>query len=394
MNINVIFQQYFSVQPTLTVRSPGRVNLLGEHTDYNDGPVLPAAIDRAVLLAAAPFADSHSSSRIVHLYANNLESEVSFSLDNLLQKVDLKGNPLPAWAMYPAGVAWALQEAGLSVRGVRAAYASDVPIGAGLSSSAAVEVGFAVLWQALGGWEYDRLKLAVLCQRAENEYVGLSCGLMDQFACAMGVAGHALFFDTRSLEWEPAPLPPDSLVIIADSSQRRSLTTSAYNERRAACEEAVRLLQKSLPNITSLRDVKTTEFAAYGAFLPEVIRRRAEHVVKEIQRVQTAVIALKRGDKQTMGALMYAGHRSLRDLYEVSTPQLDTLVELTRSLPGTIGARLTGAGFGGCTVNLVEAEHATDFIQGLKEGYAKETGLEAQVFLCQASQGAHVEEIP
>jgi galactokinase len=242
----------------------------------------------------------------------------------------------------------------------------------------------------MGGWEADRLELARLCQRVENVYVGVATGLMDQFASICGVAGQALYFDTRSLEWHPVPLPAGTAIVIADSGVRRSLANSAYNERRASCEQAVQILQGYLPGVRSLRDVKATEFAAYSDRLPPVVRMRAEHVVKEIARVQTAVIALQRADKQTFGALMYSGHASLRDLYEVSIPELDALVEIARHLPGCIGARLTGAGFGGCTVNLVEEAQAEAFIQGLREGYQERTGRQAQVYLCQASAGASV----
>jgi galactokinase len=386
MDIKASFQEQFRSFPRIATRAPGRVNLLGEHVDYNDGLVLPAAIDRAVYLAAAPTDD-----RTVQLTALDLSQHTAFSLDALEAKVDLQGNPLPAWAHYPAGVAWALQEAGLAVTGLQAIYTSDVPMGSGLSSSAAVEVGFAASWQTLGGWEVDRVRLAQLCQRAENAYVGVSCGLMDQFASACGVEGHALCFDTRSLEWQPAPLPSGTAIVIADSGVRRSLTTSAYNDRRAACEKAVELLKPYMPHIRALRDVPPTEFAAYSAYLPEEVRKRAEHIVKEIARVQSALSALQRNDQRAFGALMYAGHNSLRNLYEVSTPELDTLVELARDLPGIIGARLTGAGFGGCTVNLVQAEHADTFIEGLRSGYQQATGRQAQVYLCRASQGVAVE---
>jgi galactokinase len=322
-----------------------------------------------------------------------LHQQVVFSLENLEQKVDLDGLPLPVWALYPAGVAWALRDAGLAVRPLRAAYTSEVPMAAGLSSSAAVEVGFAVLWQELGGWPLDLVALARLCQKAENAYVGVACGLMDQFASACGVAEHALYFDTRSLEWRPLPLPAGSAIVIANSGVHRSLAGSAYNERRAACEQAVKLLKTYKPEIRALRDISPQEFAAYSAYLPEVVRRRAEHVVKEIARVESAVSALRRSDSHAFGALMYASHTSLRDLYEVSVPELNALVQLARGLPGCIGARLTGAGFGGCTVNLVEENKAGEFIQGLQEGYQHETGREAQVYLCQASAGASAQRI-
>lgn len=379
------FTEQFGRPPSLIVRAPGRVNLLGEHVDYNDGPVLPAAIDRAVYIAAAPSGDA-----CARLHALDLEQQVDLDLEKLDARLDAAGQPLPGWARYPAGVAWVLQQQGLATPGVLAAYSSDIPIGSGLSSSAAVEVGFAVLWQALGGWPLERLQLAQLCQRAENQYVGVSCGLMDQFASACGIEGHALYFDTRSLEWQAAPVPADIALVIADSGVRRSLAHSGYNERRAACEQAVRELQAYLPGITSLRDVATTELAAYAPYLSEIPRKRAEHVVKEIARVGSALSALQRGDRQALGALMYAGHNSLRNLYEVSTPELDTLVELTRRLPGCIGARLTGAGFGGCTINLVEMSQAQAFIDGLRQGYQQATGRTAQVYLCRASQGATI----
>ena len=383
MDLNALFQNHFAANPMVKACAPGRVNLLGEHVDYNGGPVLPAAIDRAVNLAVAALPEP-----IVRLYAQDLDQAAAFRLDQLETKTGLDGQPLPKWAHYPAGVAWALQAAGLPTSGLEAVYHSDIPIGSGLSSSAAVETVFAVTWEALGGWQIDRMQMARLCQQAENGYVGVNCGLMDQFASAHGVAGHALYFDTRSLDWEAVPLPPDIALVIADSGVRRSLSTSAYNERRAACEQAVQLLKQYLPGIQNLRDVSPVEFAAYSDYLPPEIRRRAEHIVKEIARVESAVTALKSGKKQSFGALMYSGHASLRDLYQVSTPELDALVVIAHDLPGCIGARLTGAGFGGCTINLVEESQAPDFIQGLQEGYTAKTGRQAQVYLCRASDGA------
>ena len=377
------FSEQFNTDPTVLARAPGRVNLLGEHVDYNDGFVLPVAIDRAVQVAAEPTSDE-----IVTLVALDLNERVSFSLDRLPEKVATNGDFLPTWARYPAGVAHVLKQEGLAVSGIQAAFTSNVPIGAGLSSSAAVEVAFAVIWRALGKWTKDALQIARLCQRAENQYVGVNCGLMDQFASACGMEGHALYFDTRSLEWQPVPLPPNTAVVIADSGVRRSLAASAYNERRAACEQAVELLRQQMPGIHSLRDVSSVEFAAYSEFLPPLVRKRAEHVIKEIARVQDAVIALRRGDAQLFGGLMFSGHASLRDLYEVSCPELDALVNIARQEPGCYGARLTGAGFGGCTVNLVEEAAAQTFIQNLKEAYQKQTRRQAQVYLCKASAGA------
>jgi len=382
------FNLIFAEQAEVLARAPGRVNLLGEHVDYNDGPVLPAAIDRSVLFAARS-----TRQEIVHLHALDLGERTSFSLSSVEEKEDLAGQSLPTWALYPAGVAWSLQRAGYTLHGLNVVYTSEVPIGAGLSSSAAVEVGFGMLWDSLCDLRIGKLALAQLCQRAENDYVGVACGLMDQFASACGVARHALYFDTRSLEWHPVPLPSGTAVVIADSGVRRSLKESAYNERRRSCEQAVELLRKHLPEIHSLRDVSPTEFAAYGYFLPEIVQRRAEHVVKEIARVNSAVTALQRQDAAAFGALMYASHASLRDLYQVSIPELDALVEIARKLSGCLGARLTGAGFGGCTVNLVEVDRVQMFMEELKDAYRRHTGLQAQVYLCQASAGASADPL-
>jgi galactokinase len=388
MEIAEQFQQIFGVPPTLACRAPGRVNLLGEHVDYNQGVVLPAAIQLVVSLVAAQAPDD-----LVILHALDLGRQTTIRLADLEKRVDTAGSPLPRWALYPVGVAWALQQAGLAIGGMRAVYSSNIPIGSGLSSSAAVEVAFATTWQALCGFSLDKISLARLCQRAENEYVGVSSGLMDQFASSCGVEGHVLCFDTRSLEWSALELPPGTSIVIADSGIRRSLTDSAYNDRRLACEQAVSLLRKYLPGIQSLRDVSTVEFAAYSSYLPAEIARRAEHVVKEIHRVEQAVIALKRGDAKMFGGFMFASHKSLRDLYEVSLPELDSMVEIARGLPGIYGARLTGAGFGGCTVNLVEENQAEAFMHGLQAGYLDKTGRNTLVYLCKASGGATCKKI-
>ena len=367
------------------VSAPGRVNLLGEHVDYNDGSVLPAAIDRIVKIAADPREDG-----LVRLTAQDLNGSVSFRLDDLDSKTDVNGKPLPGWAKYPAGVAWALREHGFQPRGIDAAFASNVPIGSGLSSSAAIEVGFASLWNALGDWHLDAMTLARLCQKAENQYVGVNSGLMDQFASAHGVEGHALYFNTRTFEWRPVPIPPEIAIVIADSKMRRSLANSAYNERRASCEEAVRLLQADLPEIRALCDVTPEQFHRLVHKLPVVVRKRAQHVVEECARVDRAVVLLEAGDGAGFGELMYAGHASLRDLYEVSIPELDALVDIASRLPGCLGARLTGAGFGGCTVNLVQESQAEAFAAQLKDEYLQATGKQSEIYLCRASQGPTV----
>jgi len=366
--------------------APGRVNLLGEHVDYNGGIVLPAAIDRTVKVIAEP-----SHNRIVSIEALDIDQSVEFDMLATSKRVDIHGDPLPSWALYPAGVAWILDKHGYQLHGFQATFTSNIPIGAGLSSSAAVEVVFAVLWQELGGWDMDRLTLARLCQEAENHYVGVNCGLMDQFAVANGVEDHAMAFDTRSLEWRAIPLPPKTSIIIADSGVRRSLVGSAYNDRRRACEEAVRLLGQRLPGIRTLRDVTPLDFSRFSSLLPDETRLRAQHIVEEISRVNQALEILKKGDAQGFGKLMFTTHESLRDLYEVSCDELDALVEIAQRLEGVYGARLTGAGFGGCTVNLVKEELAHSIVEKIKTNYVKTCGRQAEVYLCRASSGAKVE---
>lgn len=368
-----------------TVISPGRVNLLGEHVDYCNGPVLPAAIDRSVKLHFSPRSD-----RLVHIRAIDLSQETTFSLDSLAEKADIKGRPLSSWAVYPAGVADALQKHGLALKGMDAEFTSNIPIGAGLSSSAAVEVGFAVAWEALADWQLDRMTLAQYCQEAENKYVGVNCGLMDQFACAHGVADHALYFKINELKWEAVPLPEDIAIVIADSKVPHSLATSAYNDRRAATEEALRLLKVPLPWITALVDVTPADFENYQHLLPPLIAQRARHVVYECDRMNQAVTALKHNDIHRFGQLMAETHASLRDLYEVSIPEIDLLVSIAGSLPGCFGARITGGGFGGCTVNLVAADQANTFAAALKQQYDAQTPYQTEVYISKASQGAHL----
>jgi len=370
---------------SFVIRSPARVNLLGEHVDYNDGVVLPAAIDRYVTLRVDVLDEP-----VVRLQADNLKAEAAFSLKDLAGKKDLNGQPLPSFALYPAGVAWALQQAGFLVKGLEVHYSSDIPIGAGLSSSAAVEVGFALAWQTAGEWDIPRMELAKLCRKAENEYVGVNCGLMDQFACAFGVAGHALALDTRSLAWQTLPLPKDVAIVIADSGIRRRLAASTYNSLRSDCQEAVERLRAWCSSLTSLRDVTPQFLQTHLGELPERVARRALHVVAEMARVEQAIGYLVEGDSAGFGSLMVASHASLRDLYGVSCPELDLLVELAASHPACYGARLTGAGFGGCTVNLVKKDGLDDFVNFLKEAVMEKTGRPTPIEVCQAVDGAHL----
>ena len=381
--ISNIFHEKFGHTPMHIARAPGRVNLLGEHVDYNDGFVLPAAIDRATYVAFSPAGTPHSS-----LVAVDLRNEASFSPQTIPSKTQPDSRRLPDWAHYPAGVMWSLLEEQLVVPAINAVYASDVPRGSGLSSSASVEMAFMIAWQSLGGWTLPSMQLALLAQKAENRYVGVNCGIMDQFASACGVNDQLLLLDCRSLEWQSVPLPEHVSIVIADTSVRRKLTSGEYNNRRAACEEAVRLIQKDLPEIKSLRDVSVDEFNRFAGNLPDEVAKRARHVVEEIGRTIQARALLEAGDVQRFGRLMNECHVSLRDLYEVSCPELEAMTRIAQSLDGCYGARLTGAGFGGCTVNLVVQEIAPSFAASLAEQYALETGLRPQVYISRPSQGA------
>ncbi len=384
-NLSAIFQQKFGRLPAYVARAPGRVNLLGEHVDYNDGFVLPAAIDRATYIAFGP-ADSGQTT----LWAADFDAGARFAPQTLPAKTQPDGSPLPDWARYPAGMMWALREAGLETPAMDAVFASDVPRGSGLSSSASVEMAFGVAWQQLGGWSLAPMELAKLGQRAENQYVGVNCGIMDQFASACGVENHLLFLDCRSLEWETLTLPEGVSIVVADTTVRRKLTSGEYNQRRAACEEAVRLLQAGLPEIRALRDVSLTDFNRLAGRLPAEVEKRARHVVEEIERAQQAIPLLQAGDLSRFGELMNACHASLRDLYQVSCPELDVMAAAAQLLPGCYGARLTGAGFGGCTVNLVAREQAEAFAQSLAAAYESQTGLHPEIYICKASAGAGV----
>ena len=373
------FRGRFGSDPAIVVRAPGRANLLGEHTDYNDGFVLPIAIDRSVLFATAPRAD-----RQVFLHALDLDESAEFSLD------ELSPSTSSPWSNYQRGVAHFLQERGHRLQGINAALTSDVPIGSGLSSSAAVEVAAAFAFRALNGLDISLPDLALVCQRAEHEFAGVPCGIMDQFVSALGRRGHALLLDCRSLDHEVVPLPPGVHTVVCDTGVRRELAGSEYRVRRAQCEEAVRLLQAVLPHIRALRDVTPEQLTEHHALLPEVVYRRARHVVLATTRMGEAVAALRRGDAATFGQAMRNCHASLRDDYEVSCPELEVLVSAANEVEGCYGSRLTGAGFGGCTVSLVADDAVTEFEQHVVQRYREQTGRETTVIVCAAEDGAGV----
>lgn len=381
--ISAIFQQKFGSAPAFIAQAPGRVNLLGEHVDYNDGFVMPVAIDRATYIAFSPAAGPDNC-----LVAADFDQQTCFSLQTIATKTQTDGSPLPEWGLYPAGMCWAIAEAGLATPAINAVFSSNVPRGSGLSSSASVEMAFAIAWQQVGGWSRTPMERARLGQRAENQYVGVSCGIMDQFASACGENNKLLFLDCRSLQYHSLPLPENIALVVADTGVRRKLTTGEYNRRHDACTEAVRLLQAHLPAIQALRDVSPEDFNRLSADLPEEVKKRARHIISEVQRTITAIPLLEKSDMVGFGKLMNECHLSLRDDYEVSIHELDTMVSIAQALPGCYGARLTGAGFGGCTINLVERTQAQQFARLLGQGYQQATGQSPEIYICQASQGA------
>jgi galactokinase len=362
-------------------RAPGRVNLIGEHTDYNDGFVLPAAIGFSCWVAIAPRDD-----RKLILYSENFDETRQADLD------DLGSRGSHHWSDYPLGVAWAAQDAGYRLRGANLYIAGDVPLGAGLSSSAAIEVstGFALL--SASNHKIDRTKLAVLAQRAENEYVGLRCGIMDQFVSCQGRAGHALMLDCRSLEYQLVKIPARVRLVICNTMVKHKLQAGEYNVRRKECEEAVRKLSAALPAIRSLRDVSMEQLTQHKNLLTDVLYRRCRHIISENKRVHQVAEFFQQGKTAGLREVMAAGHESLRDDYEVSCRELDTMVEIAGRQPGVYGARMTGGGFGGCTINFVDAEHAVEFQRNVSAAYEAATGLRPDIYICEASQGAELVE--
>jgi galactokinase len=358
------------------IRAPGRVNLIGEHTDYNLGFVLPAAIDREIRMAVIATDD-----RRVELTRLDTGERAGFDLDAARPRDG-------SWLDYIAGTAWALAEAGFVTTGLRGVIASDLPENAGLSSSAAIEL--ATAWALLGSAaaDVDRLVLARICQRAENGYVGVMSGLMDQFASSCGVADHALLLDCRSLEWRAVALPADVRLVVLHSGSSRKLDGSAYNERRSQSEAAVATLALVDPGIRSLRDVTPALLAAERHRLDPVVARRAEHIVAENERVLAVVDALAASDLVAVGELFAAGHRSLRDLFEISSPELDALVDIADRVDGVVAARMTGGGFGGCTVNLVRPDAVEALAAAVEAEYPARTGLTPTVLRVLAAEGA------
>jgi len=369
-DLRALFARLYGPGPVRFFRAPGRINIIGEHTDYNEGFVLPAAIDCSVLVAVRPRKD-----RDVRAYSANLRRQTRFNLSRLARAAN-------AWNNYIKGVAWVLETEGYRLPGLDLALESDVPVGAGLSSSAALEVAAAFAWQKIAGLKIAGPRLAVLCRRAENEFVGVPCGIMDQFASRMGKRGSAILLDCRTLRWQRIALDDREVrFVVADTGVRRALASSEYAVRRKQCEQAVEHLKQWLPRVRSLRDVAGREFEVLSKRLPALLRKRARHVITENARVHACARAIAAGDWGSVGALMNASHESLRRDYQVSSPELDDLARLARGVRGVMGARMMGAGFGGCVIALVR-RRATD------ELAARVLRKYPQVFACSIENGA------
>lgn len=388
--------------PLAAAWAPGRVNLIGEHTDYNEGFVLPIAVDRVAAFAGRAWADS-----IVRLWSMHFQEYAQFTLEGLPDSFEQQRAVLPGWARYVLGVATELRREGIALSGFDAVVGGDVPLGGGMSSSAALEVATAyacALFSAgsftIGteGATLQPMQVAALCQRAEHIASGLRSGILDQAASCLGRPRHAVLIDCRSLDYRYLLFDaPELALVVIDTGVRRELASSAYNERRRQCEEATQLLREAIlqhepentaaQSIRALRDISPQQFARYRSTLPEVLRKRAGYVIAENERVLRVVNLLGEGDFETIGRLLWQGHAGLRDEYEVSCAELDTLVEIARSVPGVLGARMLGGGFGGCTINLVHTSAVEALRQAVNEQYPARTGLQASIDICRAAGG-------
>ena len=373
------FHAKFGASPKIFA-APGRVNLIGEHTDYNDGFVLPSAIEFKSHVAISPRTD-----RKLVLHSEEFPQQFDLDLDQLPQA------RLGAWCDYVLGVAMMLWKNGTRMSGANVLVRGEVPVGSGLSSSAALEVASALAFMSLDGTDIPLPEVAKLCQRAENTFVGAHVGIMDQFISCLGKAGHALLIDCRSLEFKLFPIPANVRLVICNTMVKHENAGGEYNLRRAECDTGVKILSKWYPGIKALRDVTVQQVQEHAADLPPVVLKRCTHVVSENQRVLETSDALTAGDLTRVGELMEASHRSLRDLYEVSCEELDVMVELAQGLPGWWGGRMTGGGFGGCTVNLVNAEDAESFALQIAQRYQRKMGIRPDVYVCLAADGAGAE---
>ncbi len=371
------FQHHFTGEPRV-FRAPGRVNLIGEHTDYNDGFVFPMAIDFYTTVAVTPTND-----RKLYIRSQNMDELIAIDLEKNQQRRN-------HWSDYVAGMAWVLEQEGFRLPGASLYIESDVPVGSGLSSSAALEMSTGLALMSTIGTELATIKLALLGQKAENQFVGMNCGIMDQFVSVHGKESHALFLDCRTLDFQLVPLKSDNVrVVICNTMVKHELGTSEYNKRRSECEQGVQIMSNDFPGIKALRDVTLEQFESVQNKLPELVRKRCRHVISEDERTQRSIDALNANDLELFGQLMNESHDSLRDDYEVSCTELDKMVSVARNQKGVLGARMTGGGFGGCTVNLVKADAVEDFVENIVRNYENATNLVPDVYISVPSQGAH-----
>lgn len=375
------FTEQFNSSATHLTRAPGRVNLIGEHTDYNEGYVFPAAIDRAAYIASRVRDDGR-----IRVYAVQTDESAEFALD------EVQPNQFKGLGAYAAGMVDFLQQAGHRLVGADMLIDGDVPQGAGLSSSASLEIAIGATLLKLAGIELDRVQLARIGQQTEHNYIHVMSGIMDQLISACGKANHALMIDCRDYNTQPIPLRPDAQIVVCNSKVKRELASSGYNERRAECDEAVRLLQQVLPDVKTLRDVTPEQLAQHGDRLPENVLKRARHIVTENARVVQSAEALRRGDLPGFGRLMNEAHVSYRDDFEASIREIEVLVQAAQSVPGVYGSRLTGGGWGGCTVSLVDAEAVERFCTTVASIYEHEVGYAPDVYACVAADGVEVIE--
>jgi len=380
VRLSRLFSKQFASAPRV-FRAAGRVNLIGEHTDYNDGFVLPAAIDLYTWTAVAPRSDHR-----LQVFSENLDESAEIDLT--------AANPQPSdhWSDYVHGVALMLRRLGIPLRGADLAIFSDVPSGAGLSSSAALEVSVATALLAASEKSLPLVEIAKLCQRAENEFVGARVGIMDQFASCFGTADHAILLDCRSLDYQLLPLPAGVSMVICNTMVKHGHSGGEYNERRSECEEGVRLLKRYYPGIKALRDVTLAQLESQRTEvrrerIPDLIYRRCHHVISENERVLRAAEAMRKGDLATVGVGMAESHLSMKNDYQISCRELDIMVDLAQRLPGLIGARMTGGGFGGCTINLVHSAFVGDFRDDIRSAYRHATGIDAEMYVSAAGSG-------
>ncbi len=377
-----LFKKQFNRSPRVLAEAPGRVNLLGEHTDYNDGFVFPAAINRSMKILASSRDDD-----VVRVFSADFSKLSSFSLSSI-EKCSRE-----TWSNYLRGVADQLVKNGFTIGGGDFLISGNVPVGAGLSSSAAYEVAAAAAFREMFELKMDNIQLALLAQAAERQFVGVQCGIMDQFVSANAKAATALFLDCRDLTYQNIPLDINVSIIVCDSDVQRALNNSAYNDRRRECEKATEILEEQFPGARALRDIQPEGVEDNRARLGETLYKRAHHVVSENERVLSGIDLLRKGDMSAFGNLLFESHSSLKNSFEVSCPELDLLVELASGCSGILGSRMTGAGFGGCTVSLVESGNAENFRKSIKPEYDKRTGKNSRIYECMPSGGVKTQKL-